>query len=180
MLKKANIRVCVYLDNLLPTQLKIVLRLWKSRDTLKSSKNAFNWISESSKIFSRFDRKRVSLHELLHLSSLCPSYKPLKWMYSHHGKECCISFFLSHTSLLVIHLLWRPVGVAECFALQMALDEGSWVMLKDWPQCFIIPRESDPKGHSTHTGLILEQLISSQESFMCEHVCVFSRVLCCS
>lgn len=43
---------------LLPTQLTIVLRLWKSRDTLKSSKNAFNWISESSKIFSRFDRKR--------------------------------------------------------------------------------------------------------------------------
>ncbi len=87
---------------------------------------------------------------------------------------------LSFTSLLipVIHLLWRPVVVAECSALQMVPDEGSWVMLKDWPQCFIIPRESDPKGRSTHTGLILEQLISSQETFMC--VGVSSRVLCCS
>lgn len=114
VLKKVS--VCVYLDNLLPTQLKIVLRLWKSRDTLKSCKNAFNWILWiQQNILKVRSQERVSLHELLHLSSLCPSCEPLKWMYSHHGKEYRISFFLSHTQAYVWstcsegQLLWPSV-----------------------------------------------------------------------
>lgn len=170
------------ISNLLPTLLKIDWRLWKSWhfEIKQESIQLDFWIQK--KIFSRFDHKRE--HQFINFCIYLLYVLP-----TNHWNDCIhimvkslVSVFLSHTQAYLFlwstcsegQLVW--LSVLRCRWCYMREAGSCW--RTEGPQCFIIPRESDPTGHSTHTGLILERLISSQESFMC--VGVSSRVLCCS